>query len=186
MSSRFASEQLASGRRAAPRSVESAREQDQSLAFAAEEDVNAACRSRARLLITASTAQSVETLARRIHRNGPRARFPFVMTSAAELSVGAQALSEDWARFLEAAAGGTVFVRAVEEMPAAVQEELIDLFAAQPESSRPASAEVRLISGTTVSLLDRVAAGSFSEQLFYRLNVIHLMVGNGSPAAARA
>jgi len=38
-----------------------------------------------------------------------------------------------------------------------------------------AVAWVRLISGTTVSLLDRFAAGTFSEQLFYRLNIIHLM-----------
>jgi DNA-binding NtrC family response regulator len=33
---------------------------------------------------------------------------------------------------------------------------------------------VRLIFGTTVSLLDRVTAGTFSDRLFYRLNVIHL------------
>src|SRR4029078_7961200 len=37
---------------------------------------------------------------------------------------------------------------------------------------------VRLISGTTVSLLDRIAAGTFSEQLFYRLNIIHLTVAS--------
>jgi DNA-binding NtrC family response regulator len=29
-------------------------------------------------------------------------------------------------------------------------------------------------SGTTVSLLDRIAAGTFSERVFYRLNIIHL------------
>src|SRR5688500_9832153 len=33
---------------------------------------------------------------------------------------------------------------------------------------------VRLISGTTVSRVGRVAAGTFSERLFYRLNIIHL------------
>jgi transcriptional regulator of acetoin/glycerol metabolism len=37
---------------------------------------------------------------------------------------------------------------------------------------------VRLISGTTTSLLDRVAAGTFSERLFYRLNIIHLLAGD--------
>lgn len=30
-----------------------------------------------------------------------------------------------------------------------------------------------------MSLLDRIAAGTFSEQLFYRLNIIHLTVGGG-------
>jgi hypothetical protein len=37
--------------------------------------------------------------------------------------------------------------------------------------------------GTTVSLLDQVAAGTFSERLFYRLNIIHLMAEDGSPEA---
>ena len=37
----------------------------------------------------------------------------------------------------------------------------------------------RLISGTTVSLLDRVATGTFSARLFYRLNIIHVRAGAG-------
>ena len=175
MSSRFASEHLASVRRDAPPSVESAGEHlDHAPELLAVEDVGAACRSAARLLITTSTQQSVETLARRIHGNGPRARFPFVMTSAGELPVGAQALREDCARFLDAAAGGSVLITAVEEMPSAVQEVVIDLLAGLESARRP-SAAVRLISGTTVSLLDRVAAGTFSERLFYRLSIIHLV-----------
>ncbi|HUE86503.1 MAG TPA: sigma 54-interacting transcriptional regulator [Vicinamibacterales bacterium] len=36
----------------------------------------------------------------------------------------------------------------------------------------------RLMAGTTVSLLDRVKAGQFSEDLLYRLNTIHLVVGD--------
>jgi transcriptional regulator of acetoin/glycerol metabolism len=75
-----------------------------------------------------------------------------------------------------------VLLRAVEEMPSAVQEAFIDLLT-ELESARRPSATVRLISGTTVSLLDRVSAGTFSERLFYRLNII-LRVGNGSPARA--
>lgn len=79
-------------------------------------------------------------------------------------------------RFVDAAAGGSVLVSAVEEMPSAVQDALIDLLAALESARRP-SAAVRLISGTTVSLFDRVAAGTFSERLFYRLNIIHLVAG---------
>ena len=51
--------------------------------------------SAARLLITAPTQQSVETVARRIHGSGPRAQFPFVIASAAELPVGPQAQAAD-------------------------------------------------------------------------------------------
>ena len=41
---------------------------------------------------------------------------------------------------------------------------------------RPAAAAARLISGTTVSLVDRVAAGTFSARLFSRLSVIQLVM----------
>ena len=49
------------------------------------------------------------------------------------------------------------------------------------QSARAPSAAVRVISGTTVSLLDRIAAGTFSERLFYRLNLLHLVMRNGAP-----
>jgi DNA-binding NtrC family response regulator len=70
----------------------------------------------------------------------------------------------------------------IEEMPSVVQDVLIDVLTALELSRRP-SAAVRFIAGTTESLLDRVAAGTFSERLFYRLNLIHLVVGNGNDAA---
>jgi hypothetical protein len=46
---------------------------------------------------------------------------------AGELPVGPELLKEYCARFLDAAAGGSVLVSAVEEMPATVQDALIDL-----------------------------------------------------------
>ena len=181
MSSRIASEQRANLRQDAHRVVERAADQeDHALAWLAGEDLNVASRSPARLLITASTPQAVETLARRIHGIGPRAEFPFVMTGAGELPIGAQALRDACARLLDAAAGGSVLLTAVEDMPSAAQTALIDLLAALESARRP-SAAVRLISGTTVSLLDRVAAGTFSERLFYRLNIIHLVAGGAGP-----
>jgi DNA-binding NtrC family response regulator len=183
MSSRFPSEQLSDLRREAPRFEPALLQAERPPAVLAVEDVNVASRSPARLLITASTQQTVEAVARRIHDSGPRAQFPFVMTSAGEFPVGAQAMREECVSFLDAAAGGSVLVRAVEEMPAAVQEALIELLAGLESVRRP-SAAVRLIAGTTVSLLDRIAAGTFSEQLFYRLNVIHLMVADGFPATS--
>ena len=180
MSTRIASDQPAGPRRDVHRFVEPSGDQDHALALLGAEAVEVASRSPARLLITASTQQAVETLARRIHGSGPRAQFPFVMTTAGELPVGAQALRDDWVRFLDGAAGGSVLVSAVEDMTAAVQEVLIDLLAGHESGRRP-SAAVRLISGTTVSLLDRVAAGTFSARLFYRLNIIHVRAGAGPP-----
>jgi DNA-binding NtrC family response regulator len=149
----------------------------------AVEDEHAASRSAARLLITASTPRGVETLARRIHSGGLRAQLPFVHTSAGDLPIGAAPLKEHCAGVLDAAAGGSLLISNVEEMPPIVQDVLLELLDTL-EGARHPSAAVRLIAGTTVSLLDRVAEGTFSDRLFYRLNVIHLMHGdrpNGRP-----
>jgi DNA-binding NtrC family response regulator len=151
------------------------------VALLAVEDEELANRSPARLLITAPTEQGVETLARRIHGAGPRAQLPFVQTWAVELPVGPELLKEYCARLLDSAAGGSLLVSAVEEMPATVQEAMIELLG-ELGSARVPSAMTRLISGTTVSLLARAAAGTFSERPFYRLNIMHLILGDGSEA----
>jgi DNA-binding NtrC family response regulator len=157
-------------------------ESHSALAFAADEDEDVASRSAARLLITASTQEDVEGLARRIHGAGRRAELPFVDTWACDLPMEAKALREHYFGFLDAAAGGSMLIRDVEDMPPIVQESLLELLDGLEFAGHPSFA-VRLISGTTVSLLDRVTAGTFSDRLFYRLNVIHLMVG-GHPDGA--
>ncbi len=154
-------------------------ERDDAVALHAVDDAYLASDSPARLLITASSQEEVDAFARLIHGGGPRAELPFVQTRAGELPVDPEALRDYCARVLDAAAGGSVLLTAVEEMPGPVQDDLIELLAGL-ESTRRRADEVRLISGTTVSLLDRVAAGTFSERLFYHLNVIHLRVGDGS------
>jgi DNA-binding NtrC family response regulator len=159
-------------------------ERGDALALLPVDDEDVVSRSPARLLITAPTQQGVENLARRIHGAGPRAQFPFVQTWAVEFPVGPELLREHCARLLDSAAGGSLLVSAIEEMPATVQDATIDLLGGLEFARMPSDA-VRLISGTTVSLRDRVAAGTFSERLFYRLNIIHLMVDNGFRSRTR-
>jgi DNA-binding NtrC family response regulator len=150
-------------------------ESSYALALLAVEDEDAAGRSDATLLITAATQREVEALARRVHGASLRAEFPFVRTWPCDLPSEAEALKGCCGSFLDAAAGGTLLISDVEEMLPIVQDVLLDVLAGLELARRP-SAAVRLISGTTVSLLDRVTAGTFSDRLFYRLNVIHLIV----------
>jgi two-component system C4-dicarboxylate transport response regulator DctD len=133
-----------------------------------------AVRSVARLLITASTSQRVEIVARRIHTGSRRAARPFVRARARDLSVAPGTLRDACSDVLETGAGGSVLLSDVEEMPVTVQEHLIGLLEEEKRGRDP-SAAVRLVSGSTVSLLQRVRAGTFSAQLFYRLNVIHVV-----------
>lgn len=62
----------------------------------------------------------------------------------------------------------------VHEMSRAVQRLLIGLLEELEREREPAAA-VRLVSGSTVPLLQSVLAGRFSARLFYRLNVIHVV-----------
>ena len=142
-----------------------------------EEDI--ASQSSATLLITASTREEVESLARRIHQTSFRATAPFVQVRTGTLPVEPRLLRESCSALLDAATGGSMLMTDVEEMPAGVQGLLVELLA-DLQSARAPSAAVRVISGTTVSLLDRIAAGTFSERLFYRLNLLHLGAGNGA------
>jgi len=144
------------------------------------EEEEMAGRSSARLLITASTRGEVETVARRIHRTSFRATAPFVRVRTGTLPIEPQLLRERCSALLDAATGGSMLMTDVEEMPASVQGLLVQLLA-DLQSARAPSAAVRVISGTTVSLLDRIAAGTFSERLFYRLNLLHLVVRSSAP-----
>jgi DNA-binding NtrC family response regulator len=158
---------------------------DGARALSTIEDATVASQSRARLLITAPTEQGVEALARRIHRDGDNARFPFLHICAGDLPSEGEVLKAYCASLLAAAAGGSLLVSDVETMPPLIQDVLIDLLA-ELELAYGPTERVRLIAGTTVPLLDRVAAGAFSAMLFYRLNVIHLVADTRSPDIALA
>lgn len=138
------------------------------------EDVAARC--AVTTLITASTATDVEHLARRIHAASSRAACSFVQASAAALPVEPRALVEACAGLIEAAAGGTLLLTAVEEMPARAQDRFIETLVELQRIREPSDA-VRLMAGTTVSLRERIADGAFCERLFYRLNIIHVTKG---------
>lgn len=124
------------------------------------------------VLISARCASTVTKVARRVHVAACSAAAPFVAFPAAELIDDGGAFAEQWTGLMQAARGGSVLITDVEEMSATVQA-LVAQSLGRPGGTRSAFA-ARLIAGTTVSLLDRVNGGHFSEQLLYRLNVIHL------------
>jgi DNA-binding NtrC family response regulator len=152
------------------------RSHERAAALPPVEDEDLASRSSVRLLISGASEQAVELLARRIHGSGPRGQSYFVRTRAAEFPIRAKALRDFCLQVLAAADGGSVLISAVEEMPAQVQRTFMPLLQ-RLESAPGASAAVRLMAGTTVPLLERVTAGTFSTRLFYRLNIIHLDIG---------
>lgn len=137
-------------------------------------DEDLAVRLPARLLISARTPEEAEARARRIHAASSRRDCPFVCASAGDLPDDERLLRVLYAELLEHAAGGTLFINAVDTMPTTVQRLVIALM----DEVAPGSGSVptvRLICGTSVPLLERVVDGRFADVLFYRLNIIHLM-----------
>jgi DNA-binding NtrC family response regulator len=152
-------------------------------------DVTLAARCAAdTMLITARCVADVEHLARRIHAASDRAACPFVQVMAATLPVDAAALTETCTSLLDAAPGGSILLADVEQTPPIVQERLIDTLTSL-KATRDRSCGVRLIAGTTTLLWERVADGTFSARLFYRLNIFHVVapnVGGRNSARQRA
>jgi DNA-binding NtrC family response regulator len=141
------------------------------------EDEGIAARSDAPLLITADTRHEVERLARRIHGAGPRAAGPFVPVRVRAWPTTARTIKKRWSAVFDATTGGSVFLAGVEDMSPEFQNVFVEMIDDLQRTQSPSTAS-RIISGTTVSLLDRVRAGTFSERLFYRLNFIHLVMSD--------
>ena len=138
------------------------------------EDAILAARHHLPLLITAACNDTMVAMARRVHGQSFAGAAPLVMFHASGFFGQRVPFAAQWAGLMDAGRGGSILVTAVEEMSIAAQT----LFAESLSTLRrtPPPRAPRLITGTTVSLLDRVTAGEFSEDLFYRLNVLHLVM----------
>jgi len=148
-------------------------------------------RSDVSVLITGETGSGKEVVARALHQHSPRAGGPFVAINTAAIPAelleselfghergsftGAHSRREG--RF-EEAAGGTLFLDEIGDMPLALQTRLLRVLA-EGDFYRVGGrdllrADVRVIAATHQDLEVRVREGSFREDLYHRLNVIHI------------
>jgi transcriptional regulator with PAS, ATPase and Fis domain len=156
------------------------------------EELEYAARSDAKILITGESGVGKEVLARLIHKQSGRARNQLVTINCAGLPdslleselfghvrgsfTGAY---RDKPGLLETANGGTIFMDEVGEMSLRMQALLLR-FMESGEIQRvgaeraQAHVNVRVIAATNRNLTDRIATKEFREDLYYRINVIHL------------
>jgi DNA-binding NtrC family response regulator len=165
-----------------------------------EQEIECAARSEAKVLITGETGVGKEVVARLIHDRSRRAQQPLVTINCAgvpdtllesELFGHVRGSFTDAYRdkrgWLEQANGGTIFMDEVGEMSLRMQALLLR-FLENGEIQRVGSEQVRsalnvrVIAATNRDLMTRIAEKSFREDLFYRLNVIHIAI---SPLKAR-
>ncbi|PZO89843.1 MAG: sigma-54-dependent Fis family transcriptional regulator [Sphingomonas sanxanigenens] len=152
-----------------------------------------AARARVPVLIEGESGTGKELVAEAIHAASPRARKPLIAVNCGaipgnlveselfghERGAFTGAFERKIGRFQEAD-GGTLFLDEVAELPLEAQVKLLRVLQSgeiQPIGGRMIrDIDVRVIAATNKVLLDEVAAGRFREDLYYRLNVVQLVI----------
>ena len=145
----------------------------------------------ASVLVTGESGTGKELVARAIHSNSPRENAPFISVNCAALPetlleselfghergafTGATSLRKG--RF-ELADNGTLFLDEIGDIPLSLQAKLLRVLQERNFERvggvKPIKVDVRIITATNRDLKDEVDNAHFREDLYYRLNVLHI------------
>ncbi|HET6437288.1 MAG TPA: sigma-54 dependent transcriptional regulator [Anaeromyxobacter sp.] len=152
-----------------------------------------AARSNSTILVLGESGSGKEVLARAIHVESPRAEGPFVAVSCAALTetlLESELFGHEKGSFtgavarrkgkFEAAHGGTLFLDEVGDIGSKLQLDLLRVLEERRfhriGGNENIDVDVRIIAATNRDLRKAVLDGKFREDLFYRLNVIPILI----------
>jgi DNA-binding NtrC family response regulator len=147
--------------------------------------------TRASILLAGESGTGKELIARAIHQLSPRAKQPLVTVHCAALAptlLESELFGHEKGAFtgaherrigrFEQAQGGTLFLDEIGEFDAAIQIKLLRFLGERTfervGSNKTLTADVRLVTATNKNLEELVKAGSFREDLFFRLRVVEI------------
>jgi len=150
-------------------------------------------RNQAPVFIHGESGSGKERVARMIHQQGSRCNAPFVPVNCGAIS--AELMDSEFFGHLkgsftgahtdkeglfQAANGGTLFLDEIAELPINMQVKLLRVIQEKAVRAVGASQEnpvdVRILSASHKNLVNLVADGAFREDLYYRINVIELII----------
>jgi DNA-binding NtrC family response regulator len=129
---------------------------------AIEEDIACAIRNEAGVMISGERGTGKKHIARRIHEHSDRSMHPFVIASGADMTTSLLRSNK-----------GSLLIENLETLPAAAQVQLLG-FTRSRATRRGRS--VRLLTTASADVFASIHSNEVMEELFYHLNVIHLVI----------
>ncbi|MDB5895805.1 MAG: hypothetical protein JWQ88_3336 [Rhodoferax sp.] len=157
------------------------------------EQIRKIATNAAPVLIGGESGSGKELAAQAIHRRSPRAGGPFIAVNCGAISpllIHSELFGHERGAFtgasaqhsglIEAAHTGTIFLDEIGDLPLELQANLLRFLQEKTINRvgavRSITVDARVVAASHVDLADAVAKGRFREDLYYRLNVLHIEV----------